>query len=43
MVTVHLGVVVVGVGYDTLELHSRFEVDFNTIYGMHQPSKNLKT
>jgi hypothetical protein len=43
MVTVCLGVVVVGDSYDTPELHSRFGVAFNAIYGMHQPSMNLKT
>jgi hypothetical protein len=42
MVTVRLGGAVVGVNYGTPELHSRFEVVFNTIYGMHQPSMNLK-
>jgi hypothetical protein len=40
---VRLGGVVVGVSYDTPELHSRFRVAFNTIYRMHQPSMNLKT
>jgi hypothetical protein len=43
MVTVRLGVVVIGVSYGTPELHSRFRVAFNAIYGMHQPSMNLKT
>jgi hypothetical protein len=43
MVTVCLGGVVVGDSYDTPELHSRFGVAFNAIYGMHQPSINLKT
>jgi hypothetical protein len=42
-VTVCIGVVVVGVSYDTPELHSRFRVAFNVIYIMHQPSMNLKT
>jgi hypothetical protein len=37
------GGAVVGVSYDTPELHSRFGVSFNAIYGMHQPSMNLKT
>jgi hypothetical protein len=37
-----LGGVVVGVSYGTIELHSRFEIAFNAIYGMHQPSMNLK-
>jgi hypothetical protein len=38
-----LGGVIVGVKYATPELHSRFEVAFNAIYGIHQPSMNLKT
>jgi hypothetical protein len=42
-VIVLLGGTVVGVSYDTSELHSRFRVAFNTIYGMHQLSMNLKT
>jgi hypothetical protein len=42
MVTVRLGDVV-GVSYGTPELLSRFGVAFNAIYGMHQPSMNLKT
>jgi hypothetical protein len=42
MVTVRLGDVVVGISYDTSELYSRFGVAFNAIYGMHQPSMNLK-
>jgi hypothetical protein len=43
MVAVRLGVVVVRVSYGTPELYSRFGVAFNAIYGMHQPSINLKT
>jgi hypothetical protein len=43
MVTMRLGGVVVGVSYATTELHSRLGVAFNAIYGMHQPSINLKT
>jgi hypothetical protein len=34
---------VVGVSYDTLELHSRLGIAFNTIHRMHQPTMNLKT
>jgi hypothetical protein len=41
--TVLLGGAVVGVSYGTPELHSRFRVVFNAIYGMHQSSMNLKT
>jgi hypothetical protein len=33
---------VVGVNYDTPELHSRLSVAFNTIHEMHQPSMNMK-
>jgi hypothetical protein len=40
---VRLSGIVVGVSYVTPELHSRFGVAFNAIYGMHQPSMNLKT
>jgi hypothetical protein len=40
---VRIGGVVVGVNYDTLELHSRLGIAFNAINGMHQPSMNLKT
>jgi hypothetical protein len=43
MVIMLLGGAVIGVNYDTPELHFRFRVTFNTIYGMHQPSMNLKT
>jgi hypothetical protein len=43
MVMVLLGVAVIGVSYGTSKLHSRFGVAFNAIYGMHQPSMNLKT
>jgi hypothetical protein len=42
-VTVCLGGAVIGVTYDTPELHFRFGVAFNAIYGMHQSSMNLKT
>jgi hypothetical protein len=41
-VVVFLGGAVVGVSYGTIELHFRFEVAFNAIYGIHQPSMNLK-
>jgi hypothetical protein len=40
---VHLGGTIVGVSYGTTELHSGFRVAFNIIYGMYQPSMNLKT
>jgi hypothetical protein len=43
MVTVLLGGAVVVASYDISELHSRFRVVFNVIYGMHQPNMNLKT
>jgi hypothetical protein len=38
-----LGGVVLEVSYGTPEVHCRFGVAFNAIYGMHQPSMNLKT
>jgi hypothetical protein len=41
--TVLLGGVVVGVSYGTPEFHSRFEIAFNAIYRIYQPSMNLKT
>jgi hypothetical protein len=41
-VTVLLDGAVVGVSYDTPELHSRFGVTFIAIYGVHQPSMNMK-
>jgi hypothetical protein len=40
---VRLDGTIVGVSYDTSELHSRFKVVFNAIYEMHQSSMNLKT
>jgi hypothetical protein len=40
---VQIGVVVVGISYDTAELHSRVGVAFNTIHIMYQSSMNLKT
>jgi hypothetical protein len=43
MVMVRLSGAVVGVSYDTIELHSRFRVAFNAIYEIRQPSINLKT
>jgi hypothetical protein len=39
---VRIGGVVIGVSYDTPELHSRLGVAVNAIHGMHQPSINLK-
>jgi hypothetical protein len=41
--TVHIAGAVVGVSYDTSELCFRFDVVFDAIHGMHQPSMNLKT
>jgi hypothetical protein len=43
MVAVHLNGAVVEVSYGTPELHSKFGVDFNAIYEIHQSSMNLKT
>jgi hypothetical protein len=34
---------VVGVSYDTPELHSRLDIAFNAIHGIHQSNMNLKT
>jgi hypothetical protein len=34
---------IVGVSYVTPELHFRFGIILNAIYGMHQPNMNLKT
>jgi hypothetical protein len=41
--TVRNGGAVVGVSYGIPELHSRLDVAFNVIHGMHQLSMNLKT
>jgi hypothetical protein len=39
---VRIGGAVIGVSYDTLELHSRLGIAFNAIHEMHQSSMNLK-
>jgi hypothetical protein len=37
-----IGDAVVGLGYGTIELHSKFDVAFNAIHRMHQSNMNLK-
>jgi hypothetical protein len=38
---VRLGGIIIGISYDTIELHSKLGIDFNAIHGVHQPSMNL--